>query len=78
MRCHCGATTQVLQSRIVANVVRRRRRCTNDHRFTTFETGLSDDALLELAARADRAMLEIKQVLDEVTLRKRQAVRRRG
>lgn len=39
MNCpECGKGTEVLDSRVTALSVRRRRRCLNEHRFTTYES----------------------------------------
>lgn len=37
MKCHCGAWTQVLETRTTEGYVRRMRLCGNNHRFPTRE-----------------------------------------
>lgn len=38
MRCHCGKTTRVVESRESGKSVRRRRECSDGHRFSTTES----------------------------------------
>lgn len=65
MKCHCGADTGVIDSRDVVGGkgIRRRRKCTAGHRFTTYEKvrrgGEMDMASLSTADLNDvRAMLD--------------------
>lgn len=37
MKCHCGAATDILETRQNETYVKRRRLCHNGHRFTTQE-----------------------------------------
>ena len=55
----CGEEAEVIDSRIVSNYVRRRRKCRNNHRFTTYEI---DQSKMDQLRKMWRLVAQIKNL----------------